>query len=80
MTLGNISAAGFSIFDNVPTDGVDLTLSKDQKVMTRKDIDAWQSDESENYIDSEDHVRVRFLGKTFLSIKCGSKIHKSTNI
>lgn len=80
VTLGNISAAGFSIFDNVPTDGVDLTLSKDQKVMTRKDIDAWQSDESENYIDSEDHVRVRFLGKTFLSIKCGSKIHKSTNI
>ena len=80
VTLGNISAAGFSIFDNVPTDCVDLTLSKDQKVMTRKDIDAWQSDESENYIDSEDHVRVRFLGKTFLSIKCGSKIHKSTNI
>lgn len=36
VTLGNISAAGFSIFDNVPTDGVDLTLSKDQKVMTKK--------------------------------------------
>lgn len=36
VTLGNISAAGFRIFDNVPTDGVDLTLSKDQKVMTKK--------------------------------------------
>ena len=80
VTLGNISAAGFSIFDNVPTDGVDLTLSKDQKVMTKKDIDAWQSDESENYINSEDHKRVQFLGKRFLSIKCGSRIHKSTNI
>lgn len=80
VTLGNISAAGIRIFDNVSTDGVDLTLSKDQKVMTRKDIEAWQSDESKNYIDSEDHVRVRFLGKTFQSIKCGSKIHKSTNI
>ena len=80
VTLGNISAAGFSIFDNVPTDGVDLTLSKDQKVMTRKDYDAWQSDESENYINSEDHKRVQFLGKRFLSIKCGSKIYKSTNI
>lgn len=80
VTLGNISAAGFSIFDNVPTDGVDLTLSKDQKVMTKKDIDAWQSDESENYINSEDHKRVQFLGKRFLSIKCGSRIYKSTNI
>ena len=80
VTLGNISAAGIRIFDNVYTEVVDLTLSKDQKVMTRKDIEAWQSDESKNYIDSEDHVRVRFLGKTFLSIKCGSKIHKSTNI
>ena len=29
VTLGNISATGFCIFDNVPTDGVDLTLSKD---------------------------------------------------
>ena len=80
VTLGNISAAGFCIFDVVPTEGVDLTLSKDQKVMTGSDIDGWRSDESKNYIDSEDHVRVRFLGKTFLSIKCGSKIHKSTNI
>lgn len=80
VTLGNISAAGFSIFDNVPTDGVDLTLSKDQKVMTGRDIDGWRSDESEKYADSPDHKRVQFLGKRFLSIKCGSKIHKSTNI
>lgn len=71
VTLGNISAAGFSIFDNVPTDGVDLTLSKDQKVMTKKDIDAWQSDESEKYADSPDHKQQQFLGKRFHSIKCG---------
>ena len=57
VTLGNISAAGFCIFDVVPTEGVDLTLSKDQKVMTKKDIDAWQSDESEKYADSPDHRR-----------------------
>ena len=80
VTLGNISAAGIRIFDNVFTERVDLTLSKDQKVMTKKDIDAWQSDESEKYADSPDHVRVQFLGKKFQSIKCGSKIHKSTNI
>ena len=80
VTLGNISAAGFRIFDFVPTEGVDLTLSKDQKVMTRKDFEEWQSDESKKYIDSEDHVRVLFLGNKFLSIKCGSRIHKSTNI
>ena len=80
VTLGNISAAGIRIFDNVSTEWVDLTLSKDQKVMTRKDFEAWQSDESKKYIDSEEHVRVQFLGKKFLSIKCGSKIHKSTNI
>lgn len=80
VTLGNISAAGFSIFDNVPTDGVDLTLSKDQKVMTGRDIDGWRSDESEKYADSQDHKCVQFLGKRFLSIKCGSRIHKSTNI
>ena len=80
VTLGNISAAGFRIFDGVSTEVVDLTLSKDQKVMTRKDFEEWQSDESKKYIDSEDHVRVLFLGNKFLSIKCGSRIHKSTNI
>lgn len=80
VTLGNISAAGFSIFDNVFTESVDLTLSKDQKVMTGRDIDGWRSDESEKYADSQDHKRVQFLGKRFLSIKCGSRIHKSTNI
>lgn len=80
VTLGNISAAGIRIFDNVSTEWVDLTLSKDQKVMTGRDIDGWRSDESENYINSEDHKRVQFLGKRFLSIKCGSRIYKSTNI
>ena len=80
VTLGNISAAGFSIFDNVPTDGVDLTLSKDQKVMTGSDDEGWKSDESEKYANSPDHKRVQFLGKRFLSIKCGSRIYKSTNI
>ena len=79
VTLGNISTAGIRIFDNVPTVGVDLTLSKDQKVMTRKEFEEWQSDESKKYIDSEDHKRVLFLGKKFLSIKCGSRIYKSTN-
>ena len=71
VTLGNISAAGINIFDNVPTESVDLTLSKDQKVMTKKDIEAWQSDESERYAKSPDHVRRQFLGKIFHSIKCG---------
>lgn len=71
VTLGNISAAGFCIFDNVPTDGVDLTLSKDQKVMTGSDIDGWRSDKSKNYANSEDHKRPRFLGKKFHSITCG---------
>ena len=80
VTLGNISAAGIRIFDNVYTEIVDLTLSKDQKVMTRKDFEAWQSDESKNYIDSEDHKYAQFLGKRFQSIKCGSRIYKSTNI
>ena len=80
VTLGNISAAGIRIFDNVSTEFVDLTLSKDQKVMTKKDIEAWQSDESKNYINSEDHKHVQFLGKDFLSIQCGSRIYKSTNI
>lgn len=80
VTLGNISAAGIRIFDNVYTEVVDLTLSKDQKVMTGRDIDGWRSDESEKYADSQDHIRVQFLGKRFLSIKCGSRIHKSTNI
>ena len=72
VTLGNISAAGFCIFDVVSTEGVDLTLSKDQKVMTRKDIDAWQSDESEKYADSPDHKQRQFLGKRFHSITCGN--------
>ena len=72
VTLGNISAAGFCIFDVVPTEGVDLTLSKDQKVMTGSDIDGWRSDESgENYANSPDHVRQIFLRKKFKSIKCG---------
>lgn len=71
VTLGNISAAGIRIFDNVSTESVDLTLSKDQKVMTKKDIEAWQSDESERYAKSPYHVRRQFLGKIFHSIKCG---------
>lgn len=75
VTLGNISDAGIRIFDNVFTESVDLTLSKDQKVMTKKDIEAWQSDESEKYANSPDHVQRQFLGKIFKSIKCGSKIY-----
>ena len=71
VTLGNISAAGFCIFDGVYTEVVDLTLSKDQKVMTGSDDEGWQSDESKNYANSEDHLRRRFLGKIFNSIKCG---------
>lgn len=71
VTLGNISAAGINIFDNVYTESVDLTLSKDQKVMTGKDFEPWQSDESEKYADSPDHKRQQFLGKRFHSIKCG---------
>lgn len=77
VTLGNISTAGICIFDFVSTDGVDLTLSKDQKVMTRSDDEGWKSDESKKYANSEDHKRVQFLGKRFLSIKCGSRIYKN---
>ena len=71
VTLGNISAAGINIFDNVFTEIVDLTLSKDQKVMTGRDYEGWKSDESEKYADSPDHKRPQFLGKRFHSIKCG---------
>ena len=72
VTLGNISTAGIRIFDFVPTEGVDLTLSKDQKVMTGRDDEGWQSDKSEPYAKSPDHVRVQFLGKIFHSITCGN--------
>ena len=72
VTLGNISTAGISIFDFVPTEGVDLTLSKDQKVMTGSDDEGWQSVESANYVRSDDHLQVRFLGKIFHSITCGN--------
>ena len=73
VTLGNISAAGISIFDVGSTDYVvDLTLSKDQKVMIGSDDEGWQSVESEPYARSDDHLRVRFLGKRFHSITCGN--------
>ncbi len=71
VTLGNISTAGFRIFDVVPTEGVDLTLSKDQKVMKGSDDEGWQSVESEPYAMSNYHTGLRFLGKIFKSIKCG---------
>lgn len=77
VTLGNISAAGIRIFDNVYTEVVDLTLSQDQKVMTGSDDEGWKSDESEKYANSPDPKRVQFLGKRFLSIKCGSRIYKN---
>ena len=77
VTLGNISAAGIRIFDNVYTEVVDLTLSQDQKVMTGSDDEGWKSDESEKYANSPDHKRRQFLGKRFLSIKCGSRIYKN---
>ena len=73
MTLGNISAAGISIFDGVPTDYVvDLTLSKDQKVMKGSDDEGWHSVESAPYARSDDHLQIRFLGKKFKSITCGN--------
>ena len=71
VTLGNISTAGFRIFEGVPTENVDLTLSKDQKVMTGSDYDGWKFDESEKYANSPDHKQRQFLGKIFKSIKCG---------
>lgn len=71
VTLGNISTAGFRIFEGVPTENVDLTLSKDQKVMTGSDYDGWKFDESEKYANSSDHKQRQFLGKIFKSIKCG---------
>ena len=71
VTLGNISTAGFRIFKGVPTENVDLTLSKDQKVMTGSDYDGWKFDESEKYANSPDHKQRQFLGKIFKSIKCG---------
>lgn len=73
VTLGNISTAGIRIFDGVPTDYVvDLTLSKDQKVMKGSDDEGWRLDESgKNYANSSDHVRPKFLGKRFHSITCG---------
>lgn len=73
VTLGNISTAGFRIFEGVPTENVDLTLSKDQKVMTGSDYEGWKSDESEKYANSPDHKQRQFLGKIFKSIKCGRK-------
>ena len=77
VTLGNISAAGFHIFDFVNTEIVDLTLSKDQMVMTGSDNEGWRLDESGmNYAKSEDFVRRKFLGRIFKSITCGSKISK----
>ena len=78
VTLGNISAAGIRIFDDVYTEAVDLTLSKDQMVMTGSDIDGWRSDESKKYANSSDHVRPEFLGKRFHSIKCGRNTYPKT--
>lgn len=72
VTLGNISTAGFHIFDVGSTDSVDLTLSKDQKVMTGSDDEGWHSVESAPYARSDDHLRIRFLGKKFKSITCGN--------
>lgn len=75
VTLGNISTAGFRIFEGVPTENVDLILSKDQKVMTGSDYEGWKFDESEKYANSPDHKQRQFLGKTFKSIKCGRNTH-----
>ena len=69
VTLGNISTAGFRIFDGVPTENVDLILSQDQKVMTGSDDEGWQSDESKKYTTSEDHQQRQFLGKICGAIK-----------
>lgn len=76
VTLGNISAAGISIFDGVPTEfEVNLTLSQDQKVMKGSDDEGWHSVESEPYANTPDHVRPKFLGKKFKSITCGGIKH-----
>lgn len=72
VTLGNISTAGICIFDVGSTEGVDLTLSKDQMVMTGSDDEGWHSVESAPYARSDDHLQIRFLGKKFKSITCGN--------
>ena len=72
VTLGNITKAGISIFDFVPTEGVDLTLSKDQKVMKGSDVEGWHSVESVSYKRTDDHLHRRFLGTIFHSITCGN--------
>lgn len=73
VTLGNISTAGISIFDGVPTNYVvDLTLPKDQKVMKGSDDEGWHSVESVSYKRSDDHLQRRFLGTIFHSITCGN--------
>lgn len=73
VTLGNISTAGISIFDGVPTNYVvDLTLPKDQKVMKGSDDEGWHSVESVSYKRSDDHLQRRFLGTIFNSITCGN--------
>ena len=72
VTLGNITKAGISIFDFVPTEGVDLTLSKDQKVMKGSDVEGWHSVESVSYKRTDDLLHRRFLGTIFHSITCGN--------
>ena len=72
VTLGNITKAGINIFDFVTTEGVDLTLSKDQKVMKGSDVEGWHSVESVSYKRTDDHLHRRFLGTIFHSITCGN--------
>lgn len=71
---GNVGKNG--IFDGCRTKGIDLVLSKDQKVMNGGETEGgycWTADIITDYDLSNEHVSKKFLGYEFKSITCRYK-------
>ena len=71
--FGNIGSAVVGSFSGIETRNISLTLSADQKMMTRDD-NMWVQTNTE-YKKSQDHKFCIFLELTFKSIKCGDVTH-----
>lgn len=65
------------IFEGLDTRGIDLVLSKDQKVMNGGEAEGrycWTADITKDYSRSSEHVSKKFLGYEFKSITCRYRV------
>ena len=73
----NIRRTPSNIFEGYAPNGIDLVLSKDQKVMNGGETEGrycWTADITKDYSGSDEHNGIKFLGYEFKSITCDYQV------